>query len=304
MATGGEEGLGGPRSVWATLPSRKVADPYGYGRIPAFWYTLNLPFNYLFEIHRFEQAATECSGQQAGPCPGEARLDPRSVAAQTARCTWVLDNPDLVVIVHAIRVEVLLRNVLAHVVRQDPLAPFQYWCRFEWGTAGNPHVHGQSWAPDNPDLEFVLKDEATREALLKDNPEAAKWRTWAEAELEVASFFDPYVREMHPAKDQQGEPHYDFLIEMLGSKHGGKPQTVSLLDLLEDAFSTDEPGLSALKELLLALIESGQRHTAHGQDPPVLKVHPCARKGATSESSPPKAPPELSRLGRRFQCLR
>ena len=36
-----------------------VEDTYGYNRIPAFWFTLNLPFNYLFEIHRFQRAVEE-----------------------------------------------------------------------------------------------------------------------------------------------------------------------------------------------------------------------------------------------------
>ncbi len=48
-----------PRSVWSTLPRRQVSDAYGYGRIPAFWYTLNLPFNYLFEIHRFHKTVSK-----------------------------------------------------------------------------------------------------------------------------------------------------------------------------------------------------------------------------------------------------
>ena len=32
---------------------------YGYGRNPAFWFTLNFPFNYLYEVHRFADAVAE-----------------------------------------------------------------------------------------------------------------------------------------------------------------------------------------------------------------------------------------------------
>ena len=41
-------------TVWAAVPTgagRK--DDYGLGRIPAFWFTLNCPYNYLHELHRF-----------------------------------------------------------------------------------------------------------------------------------------------------------------------------------------------------------------------------------------------------------
>ncbi len=40
-----------PRKVWRTLPKTQVEDRYGYGRIPAFWFTLNFPYNYCFELH-------------------------------------------------------------------------------------------------------------------------------------------------------------------------------------------------------------------------------------------------------------
>ena len=48
-----------PRDLWQTPPVHVVSDGYGYNRIPAFWFTLNLPFNYLFEIHRFQRAVEE-----------------------------------------------------------------------------------------------------------------------------------------------------------------------------------------------------------------------------------------------------
>ena len=48
-----------PKEFWHQEPPRLVPDAYGYGRIPGFWFTLNLPFNYLFEIHRFQQAVQE-----------------------------------------------------------------------------------------------------------------------------------------------------------------------------------------------------------------------------------------------------
>ena len=117
---------------------------------------------------------------------------------------------------------------------------------------------------------------------------------------DVADFYDPYVREMHPCKDTAGnslwnfeEPLYTLLVENVKMPGMAKPQTVNLLELLEDIFhdcddkkgtqeQAPEPDTSKLKHLLLALIENGQRHDYHGHDPPTLGKHACARKGKTS----------------------
>ena len=66
------------------------------------------------------------------------------------RCRWVLDNPDIAAVVHAIRVELNVRNVMANVVPHSDKQPFLYWLRFEWGSNGNPHAHGQAYAKGNP----------------------------------------------------------------------------------------------------------------------------------------------------------
>ena len=49
-----------PDSLWSRLPEHVVEDSFGYGRIPAFWFTLNLPYNSLFDIHRFHEAVAQC----------------------------------------------------------------------------------------------------------------------------------------------------------------------------------------------------------------------------------------------------
>ena len=64
--------------------------------------------------------------------------------------------------------------------------------------------------------------------------------------------------------------------------HGAdKPQAVNLLPLLESIFADEEkdPDVSELKNILLALIEDGNRHTWHShRDGPVWGLDPCARK--------------------------
>ena len=87
-----------------------LSDDYGYGRIPAFWFTLNLPFNYFFEIHRFQSAVERLALERCGDEHAKTVdcLDSVSRAAMEARCNWVLNNPDIVVTLHAIRVEILI----------------------------------------------------------------------------------------------------------------------------------------------------------------------------------------------------
>ena len=49
-----------PEELWRRAPpGRALPDAFGYGRIPVFWFTLNLPYNHLREIHRFRRAATQ-----------------------------------------------------------------------------------------------------------------------------------------------------------------------------------------------------------------------------------------------------
>ena len=187
---------------------------------------------------------------------------------------------------HALRVELLVNYVMRRIVPETEAEPFQYWLRFEFGTnTGNPHAHGMTYVAGNPNFECVVADEEARAKLLaRKHPEVLgqtlhDLRTWEEAEADLASFYDQYVRESHPAKEANGEPLYPFLIENLLLPGMARPQTVNLYDLLERTFATPgEPDLSELKTVLLALIEDGQRHTWHGHRVPTWGRDPCARK--------------------------
>ena len=48
-----------PQTVWRQMPSQLRNDAFGYGRNPAFWFTLNFPYNYAFEFHRLQEATRE-----------------------------------------------------------------------------------------------------------------------------------------------------------------------------------------------------------------------------------------------------
>ena len=45
-----------PEQIWRQLPLACVADRWGYGRSPAFWYTLNFAYNHCYDLHRFHKA--------------------------------------------------------------------------------------------------------------------------------------------------------------------------------------------------------------------------------------------------------
>ena len=142
------------------------------------------------------------------------------------------------------RVELLVNYVMRRIVPETEAEPFQYWLRFEFGTnTGNPHAHGMTYVAGNPNFECVVADEEARAKLLaRKHPEVLgqtlhDLRTWEEAEADLASFYDQYVRESHPAKEANGEPLYSFLIENLLLPGMARPQTVNLYDLLERTFA-------------------------------------------------------------------
>ena len=71
-----------------------------------------------------------------------------------------------------------------------------------------------TYVAGNPNFECVVADaEARAKLLARKHPEVLgqtlhDLRTWEEAEADLASFYDQYVRESHPAKEANGEPLY------------------------------------------------------------------------------------------------
>ena len=226
-----------PETLWRAAPAQVMDDPHGYGRNPAFWYTLNFPYNYLYELHRFAHATAdlrrygipdqavnpeEHQAYEAARADLETRLfgrvctstadapttpkidpcDPASRDSLNSRCTWVKDNPDIAAFMHALRVELLVHYVMRRIVAEDDAYPFHYWLRFEFGTSGNPHAHGLNYVAGNPTFDNVVADQETKERLQDFFDDL---QTVDEAEERLANFFDPYVQEMHPAKDEGGE---------------------------------------------------------------------------------------------------
>ena len=55
-ATAKDASVPHPREIWRQLPNRIQEDTYGYERNPAFWFTLNFCYNYVYELHRFSAA--------------------------------------------------------------------------------------------------------------------------------------------------------------------------------------------------------------------------------------------------------
>ena len=248
---------------------------------------MNLPYNHLHEIHRFAQATDEAKkyaeGRDEDDAAAHTFLPPPDLREEQARrFRWAQDNADIVVFLHALRVELLVEMVMKYLVPETDAAPFQYWLRFEFGSSGNPHAHGLNYVHGNPAFECVVEDAAQKEQLKKSQyPGAEDFQTKDEAEQALANFYCDYVRESHPAKDEQGDRLYDFLIENLMLPGEDKPQSRNLLPMLEKIFADpdQDPDLREIKNLLLALIEDGNRHTWHShREGPVWGVDPCARK--------------------------
>ena len=102
-----------------------------------------------------------------------------------------------------------------------------------------------------------------------------------DAERILGQYFHAHVKELHPSKDAGGYALYNFRADLLHETK--RPMRVDLLELLDTAFSTDTPDLQPIRKLLLALLEDGQHHSGHASGPPIIGVHPCARKGSTSK---------------------
>ena len=109
------------KAFWSSLPQVTCVDHYGYNRCPAHWFTRNFPYNHAFNLHRFHRAIASLQQEESE----------ESFPDISARCKWVLDNPDLVAVIHAIGVELSVRKVTPHVVLFSDEQPFQYWLRFE-----------------------------------------------------------------------------------------------------------------------------------------------------------------------------
>ena len=70
-----------PTEVWRKLLFTCVAHRWGYGRCPAFWYTLNFAYNHCYDLHRFHRAIVdvqEREGDTWTPEPVDNSTEARS----------------------------------------------------------------------------------------------------------------------------------------------------------------------------------------------------------------------------------
>ena len=156
-----------PRKLWRSLPRVCTQDRWGYNRTPAFWFTLNFPYNHTFELHRFHEAVERAKDDELLESEDTTPSHDAPYPDIETRARWVLDNPDIVAFVHALRVEVNVRYVMAHVVHATEEQPFLYWLRYEWGSNGNPHAHGQAYVANTPNFECIIPDAETKQRLIE-----------------------------------------------------------------------------------------------------------------------------------------
>ena len=182
--------IGEPRRLWHRLPPHRIPDRFGYQRNPAYWFTLNLAYNHLHEIHLFADAVAQCKhmthatspvadtrptdtspshdmAASTSECPAET-TDATGVRKRIGdRCRWAQDNADIGAFLHAVRIELLVELVMRHIVSEEHADIFQHWLRFEFGVSGNPHVHGLNYVHGNPSFELVVESDDQRDALIK-----------------------------------------------------------------------------------------------------------------------------------------
>ena len=131
------------------------ADPSGYGRNLAFWFTINCPYNDSYEVHRFAEATrtaatptretfllpraatseriheenhhddeAHASGNES-PKMTHPVLDPASRDVHAGREAWSKDHADIVVFMHALKVELTVQHIMRLVVHETHHEPFQ-----------------------------------------------------------------------------------------------------------------------------------------------------------------------------------
>ena len=70
----------------------------------------------LYEVHRFRNAVEACVTRCTLLSESNDHVNQVAQDAMAKRCTWVLNHPDIVAAMHAIRVELLVENVMCDVV--------------------------------------------------------------------------------------------------------------------------------------------------------------------------------------------
>ena len=119
------------------LCKHRVVDRVGLGRISTFWWTLNCPYNYAYDVHRLNVSA-----QQAAEAVSPGRDVHRGVRYAFAR-----DCPDVVAYAIALRTELHMKMVMPSVVPHSEEAPYLSMGRFECGSGGNPQRPRQPRSP-------------------------------------------------------------------------------------------------------------------------------------------------------------
>ena len=113
--------------MWRRTPARRVPNAWGYGRNPAFWFTKNMAFNWLFELHRFTKAThllrqlprDDASDADMHEDDADWNVQGKDPDAVHSRCLWALNNPDILSTIHMLRAELDVEYLLRHIVPCD-----------------------------------------------------------------------------------------------------------------------------------------------------------------------------------------
>ena len=131
----------------------EVGDSVGLGRIPSKWWTLNCPYNYVYDIHRLNVDAPK----------GAEALVSQDEKLRQVRYDFIRDAPDVASFQIALRTELNMKIVMPAVVPHSEKYPYLSMARYENGKNGNPHFHGVSVGAENPRMGRRIVNDAGAE---------------------------------------------------------------------------------------------------------------------------------------------
>ena len=92
----------------------EVEDSIGLGRIPSQWFTLNCPYNSVYEIHRLN---VEAEGANEA-------LTSRDAVSRQVRYDFIRDSPDVAAMMMSLRAELTAKIVMPTCVTHSDNTPF------------------------------------------------------------------------------------------------------------------------------------------------------------------------------------
>ncbi len=142
-------------------------DEVGLFRRGTLWWTLNVKYYLVHDIHRFSTPTSAVvpvilRSDAAATAPvtddnvqvfgAEPITWSNAISTSQTRNLFLRDNPDIASYIFALRAELTMRIVMPTIVPHSHDAKFICMARFEEGNYCSPHCHGLSYVSDHPTI--------------------------------------------------------------------------------------------------------------------------------------------------------